>query len=125
MKKADAMKWVNALRSGKYKQGMYGRLRDNHGGFCCLGVLDDIFPELDLRGENAATLGNFRKIGLASADGNLPSVDEDDIGFNCSATNLARLNDGFGDYKSDERIDRYSFDEIADIIQAEYIECVV
>jgi hypothetical protein len=33
----NAKKWVAALRSGKYKQGMYGmhRLDDSH---CCLGV---------------------------------------------------------------------------------------
>ncbi len=31
-------KWVEALRSGEYKQGI-GLLRDCDGGFCCLGVL--------------------------------------------------------------------------------------
>lgn len=37
-------KWVEALRSGEYKQTQ-GRLR-NHDGFCCLGVLCDVlFPE--------------------------------------------------------------------------------
>lgn len=40
MKKEVAMKWVAALRSGKFKQG-HGVL---HSGdkFCCLGVLCDI-----------------------------------------------------------------------------------
>ena len=33
-------KWVEALRSGEYKQGM-GNLRDA-GYFCCLGVLSDL-----------------------------------------------------------------------------------
>lgn len=40
-----AKKWVEALRSGKYRQGK-GRLRQtdhtNHGRYCCLGVLCDI-----------------------------------------------------------------------------------
>jgi hypothetical protein len=34
-------KWVEALRSGSYKQAQYGLQRD--GGFCCLGVLCDIY----------------------------------------------------------------------------------
>ena len=34
-------KWIEALRSGKYKQGRLAlRTRDDH--FCCLGVLCDI-----------------------------------------------------------------------------------
>lgn len=31
-------KWLDALRSGEYKQG-YGRLRSSDDRFCCLGVL--------------------------------------------------------------------------------------
>ena len=34
-------KWLEALRSGKYKQGR-GLLRDSKNQFCCLGVLCDI-----------------------------------------------------------------------------------
>lgn len=34
-------KWVDALRSGKYKQAR-GKLKNRAGGFCCLGVLCDI-----------------------------------------------------------------------------------
>lgn len=33
--------WVEALRSGKYTQGT-GALKDEHGFFCCLGVLCDL-----------------------------------------------------------------------------------
>lgn len=33
--------WLEALRSGKYKQGQ-GRLRDRNSRFCCLGVLSDV-----------------------------------------------------------------------------------
>lgn len=33
--------WVGALRSGEYTQGT-GRLRNDEGGRCCLGVLCDI-----------------------------------------------------------------------------------
>ena len=34
-------KWIEALRSGKYKQGRLG-LRTKSDDFCCLGVLCDI-----------------------------------------------------------------------------------
>lgn len=34
-------KWVTALRSGEYKQGI-GMLRRENGDFCCLGVLCDL-----------------------------------------------------------------------------------
>lgn len=34
-------KWVEALRSGKYKQGKYW-LRSSKDEFCCLGVLCDV-----------------------------------------------------------------------------------
>lgn len=34
--------WVDALRSGKYKQGRHA-LRSSADNFCCLGVLCDIY----------------------------------------------------------------------------------
>lgn len=34
-------KWCEALRSDKYKQGMYA-LRNSNDEYCCLGVLCDI-----------------------------------------------------------------------------------
>lgn len=40
MDKAIKAVWVEALRSGRYKQGVY-RLRGSKG-FCCLGVLCDL-----------------------------------------------------------------------------------
>lgn len=46
MKKSVAMKWVKALRSGKYKQGEGALKRtsrlDGNDMHCCLGVLCDI-----------------------------------------------------------------------------------
>jgi hypothetical protein len=37
-------KWVEALRSGRYKQGR-GVLRSSDDEFCCLGVACDLFGE--------------------------------------------------------------------------------
>ncbi len=43
--KADiAKKWVEALRSGDYKQCRYV-LRDDTNSYCCLGVLCDIYSK--------------------------------------------------------------------------------
>ena len=51
MTQSEARKiWVEALRSGKYKQG-YGRLRvsmehmQSEDGFCCLGVACDLYQQ--------------------------------------------------------------------------------
>lgn len=42
-------KWVAALRSGEYKQGM-GSLRSSSNEFCCLGVLCDLHSkEIDCK----------------------------------------------------------------------------
>jgi hypothetical protein len=41
MYKNKAMKLVNALRSGRYKQGRF-RLANDKNEFCCLGVACDI-----------------------------------------------------------------------------------
>jgi hypothetical protein len=43
MKKHVALKWVKALRSGKYKQGNF-RLQKGDT-YCCLGVLCEIAPK--------------------------------------------------------------------------------
>ena len=43
--KKDIRKWVEALRSGKYKQGKISL--QNANGFCCLGVACDIFIPQD------------------------------------------------------------------------------
>lgn len=46
--------WINALRSGEYEQGegaLRVRLDDGSYGFCCLGVLCDIYREETGEGE--------------------------------------------------------------------------
>lgn len=40
------VKWLHALRSGEYRQGRY-RLKGEGGGFCCLGVLCDVYSKDD------------------------------------------------------------------------------
>lgn len=38
-------RWVAALRSGEYRQGLARALNDGNGGFCCLGVLCDLYAK--------------------------------------------------------------------------------
>jgi len=68
MKKEYAEKWVNALRSGEYGQ-CKGKLSDGNGSYCCLGVLNCIFPELNLSGESRTSLDNHKNIGLFNGHG--------------------------------------------------------
>lgn len=37
-------RWIEALESGEYQQGTH-RLRTFDGGFCCLGVLCDVYSK--------------------------------------------------------------------------------
>ena len=47
MNKEIAIKWVKALRSGKYKQGKHNLCTILNGNkkFCCLGVLTDMYQK--------------------------------------------------------------------------------
>lgn len=117
MKKAHAIKWINALRSGKYKQGDAGSLRDNNDGYCCLGVLDEIFPKLNLSLGSTKILDNYNVIGLTDSSGKLCE-------YNGNIICLSSLNDGKSSacYVVCRTTERFTFDEIADIIQIEYVE---
>ena len=110
MKKSYAMKWVVALRSGKYKQGK-GRLHkvnaSNHHKYCCLGVLCDVVGAPKERVRNV-----FYYKGRA---GILPSMVVDLVGMHSAEgalwdTSLIYLNDG-------EEGPRKNFSQIADIIE--------
>lgn len=103
MKKEIMEKWVEALRSGDYKQG---QLMLNTGKFCCLGVLCDISDvhqwEGSSYGGKSASLSKEvleytgMKEGLGWYDYDYPS--------------LSQLNDVKG----------MSFHEIADVIERDW-----
>lgn len=117
MKKEHAQKWVDALRSGKYKQGA-GRLKIVHDDtkeerFCCLGVLCEIFPELELNKrisdnglveQHDGILCGYKKIGLSHETGIISHL------ISSGPDNLTNLNDS-----------GKNFNELADIIEKEYI----
>ena len=108
-----AQAWVEALRSGKYKQAS-GYLRRSEDSFCCLGVACDLYaqehPEASWSEEgdvwnffgNAALLPDEVRewIGLAEEHGRFEATDY--------YSTLTSLNDS-----------GYAFDDIAYVIESE------
>jgi hypothetical protein len=101
MKYEIAMKWVEALRSGNYKQGQY--YIKNNDKFCCLGVLCDISKQ-----------GEWKEGHYLNNDEYLPEEVMEWAGMKSSSgcfnvksgRNLSKLNDN-----------GMTFEEIADIIE--------
>ena len=105
----NAKRWVKALRSGEYKQGI-GTLRTPSGEFCCLGVACDLYAESHKRASwdhETFVIGEecdstelpekvMRWLGMKTRNGALPG------------NTLIFLND----------VARRSFDEIADVIES-------
>ncbi len=123
MKKAHAIKWINALRSGDYVQGRC--YLQYSGEYCCLGVLDKLFPKLDLSGGDDQVLKKYSRIGLQDEYGTICEITFLDGLFESNLSlSLSDLNDAASFcYKIGVR-DGLNFDEIADIIQIEYVEGV-
>lgn len=96
-----AMTWVNALRSGKFKQGYESLHNNEECTYCALGVLTKLYPG-KVAGSQDEDLNGYYNIGLQSPMGYLPKL----------VTNVIELNDSL----------RLTFDEIADIIQIYYVE---
>lgn len=107
----NAKKWVEALRSGEYKQGK-GALR-NGDQFCCLGVAcelaikDGVKLNVELS-ENGIT-------GYDLCIGHLPT----------KVASWLNLNSSYGQYDEDKYLTNnndsggMSFEQIADIIESE------
>lgn len=69
MRKDIAMKWVKALRSGKYKQTQ-SLLKRPKGGYCCLGVLQGPVLGLNIsRGETTLSEEAINLSGMKNNDG--------------------------------------------------------
>lgn len=122
MKKKLAMKWVEALRSGKYEQGSSYLECDNK--FCCLGVLCKVMGvegtrvevntggyKVEFDGDTAGLTTDIQKIaGMKESFGLIDYLH----------TRLSELNDtGYRDDPYQHRV-QMNFDEIADIIQICY-----
>jgi hypothetical protein len=86
MKKSVAMRWVKALRSGKYKQG-HDRLGNADQGYCCLGLLCHITGTSFNAEDKELTDAQRETLGIATPCARIE-------GYGGRTTNLAALNDG-------------------------------
>lgn len=109
MKIADIRKWVKALRSGKYKQGT-GALENTPGRYCCLGVACKVFiPDKDKQKDEFGCL-----VGATMEDQPFAPLWLQDINNDFllkTGHQLVEVNDDMG----------FSFNEIADCLEAVYI----
>jgi hypothetical protein len=130
MKPSVKKKWLEALRSGKYKQarGTLRKLAGRDAAFCCLGVLCELHRKAVGTGSWSEDDGHWRYLGeisrlprevakWAGLESYNPEVSFG--GVNCR---LSTLNDGFGGDMSstDERrskIEPQTFENVALIIE--------
>ena len=120
--------WVNALRSGKYEQGSE-RLR-GVDGFCCLGVLCDIYAqehntEWEFRGNEET---NLQPMDYWYYEGESEFLPESVMDWAELKTNNPSLqvdvDDGedswnYNDDVSNLNDSGYTFSQIADLIEAQ------
>ncbi len=67
-------KWLVALRSGDYKQSKF-KLKDGDNGFCCLGVLSDLYAkEKGLEWTESEAVKPFKTVSCISET--TPNSDE-------------------------------------------------
>ena len=92
-------KWLEALRSGKYKQGRLG-LRNKQNEFCCLGVLCDVLDN------NKWLLDELWSIEFYKYDDSISVANEELIPLDIQ-DDLMSLNDNY----------LYNFNKIADYIE--------
>lgn len=127
----NVRKWVEALRSGKYKQGQHV-MRSGRDKFCCLGVACDISEEASWHKnketdgwyygdwKNEETLSNHMVnfFGLNSEEGTLNGdslSDELKLSIKEQTKGKVRVNASFSlAHLNDSGVD---FDTIADIIE--------
>ncbi len=98
--------WLEALRSGRYKQGR-GSLRENDE-YCCLGVLCDIVPKAEWNGDEVC-YGPEHEYGiLPTTLATELGIDEDPrVIIDEEETSLSAVND----------CGSYDFTQIADLIE--------
>jgi len=116
--KADiAKKWVAALRSGEYEQGIEALCQE--GKFCCLGVLCELASNEGVVSRTVIN-GDDAVYGIDLQRDYLPHEVQKWSGVRCSSGEYTALVDGSRYEKSlvgHNDVDNLSFDEIADIIE--------
>jgi len=116
--KKQIQKWVLALRSGEYSQTT-GKLQDEQG-YCCLGVACDIFIPDGMKTVHPNT--GLMTGGLPNSQANSPewlSQIEGILGIYIPALNDHGRITTNTEYP--EQHGPFTFDEIADLLEYEYI----
>lgn len=110
MKKEIADRWVSALRSGDYAQGI-GYL-NNAGNYCCLGVLCEIVKEeinLPVSDHRLVEYGKVGNVAVLPPEVVYFTEMRTDDGFLSNGLTLAGMNDK-----------GMNFNKIADVIEENY-----
>lgn len=112
--KKNIQKWVKALRSGKYKQGIF-RLQSEDDRYCCLGVACKEFIGKKARVDSFGLLagGIITNISQPNAPGWLTALN--DNFFLKSGRQITGLNDS----------GELTFDELADCLELVYIHKIL
>ncbi len=112
MNKEIKDRWLAALRSGEYKQTTLYLKDDN--GYCCLGVLCDLYLKDNNKEWDIEGLGTLYCEGV---EGVLPEQVIAYAGLNSRNPNL--IHDDFGNNVISEYNDTHqlTFSEIADLIE--------
>lgn len=112
----ELKKWIKALRSGKYSQGI-GSLQ-TYRGYCCLGVGCVVLGDKSKLSYYTASYGETLVGGMPNAQGRAVPKWLSWINIEVMRTfgySLSQLNDHY----------KYTFDEIADILEAIYVHRVL
>lgn len=115
--KNDIRKWVNALRSGKYHQTR-GNLQDEDG-YCCLGVACRVFATGELKETTEGFIEGSHPWHQENVPDWLKDINNDFM--HITGRLLTVFNDGSPLANAPEADGRYTFDEIADLLEAVYI----
>lgn len=106
--------WINALRSGNYKQGKY-RLRSVDNKYCCLGVACEVAFQ---NGVQLQIRHHFHLYFYDENDGYPPMIVRDFFGLITEAGDYVQDNN-LSSLSTDNDTLNYNFDEIANIIESE------
>ncbi len=105
MKQKYKQPWIDALRSGKYKQGQYRLYNEDQDTYCCLGVLCKINNLESYK--NESDLETYFRFNIRSSSVGLPVLFSKKINITpMQEAKLTSMNDSY-----------ISFEEIANWIE--------
>jgi hypothetical protein len=115
-KKEFRKKWVEALRSGQYKQGRKRLCCD--GAYCCLGVACDLYNKLNSENPLPTSVMADGAIKYGDNDSYLPTIVGESLGMLSYTGKYMRPEGSYG-YLAKDNDCGSSFLQIADLIESE------